>query len=411
VRRSALLLLLATVSLAAPSKKEASLHAKVAQVWADHVLYCKGRKLRRDSFESYELARALNPCYDKDGSIKSALEALPEESEGVAGAAARRQKARAQAAKIYDKLARLKVERADEYRFAAVRLDPSKRRTGRIVKAIRAAKTPDDAGRLLTRLQAADPEHDYSALEVDLARDGPVLLRGKDHEIVGWLALPKGWKKGRNYPVLVVVDGAGSNFLGAARSCSKQRGKRPWIVLAPCTLANTNALQPKRYPWYDAALLEKMGSDNAGRFKFDSEGLLALLDSVHERFGGEEKFAITGFSGGGFLCYGITLLHPERVRFAVPACANFAGSGAADAGEPNDGGPPIVIYTGEKDPHAIWTHGKVGGVPGIEAQTDRAVKALQANGFTKVTRTKLPGVGHSSLYPKVWEAVDKLGPR
>jgi len=408
VKRSALLLLIATVSLAAPSKKEASLHAKAAQVWADHVLYCKGRGLRRDGLESYELARALNPAYDKDGAIKSALEALPE---GAAGATKRRLKARAQAAKVYDRLAKLKVERADEYRFTAVRLDPSKSRTGRIIKAIRAAKTPDEAGRLLTRLQAADPERDYAPLELELARDGPVLLRGKDHDIVGWLSLPRGWKKGRSYPVLVVVDGAGSNFLGAARGCSKQRGKRPWIVLAPCTFANTNALQPKRYPWYDAALLEKMGSDNAGRFKFDADGLLALLESVQERFGGEEKFAITGFSGGGFLCYGITLLHPERVRFAVPACANFAGSGAADAGEPKDGGPPIVIYTGEKDPHAIWTHGKVGGVPGIESQTDRAIAALQAKGFTKVTRTKLPGVGHSSLYPKVWETVDRLGPR
>ena len=98
MRRSALLLLLAAAAFAAPSKKEANLHAKVAQVWADHVLFCKGRKLRADGLESYELASALNPAYDKNGSIKSVLDALPEQADDSPAAATRRLKARAQAA-------------------------------------------------------------------------------------------------------------------------------------------------------------------------------------------------------------------------------------------------------------------------------------------------------------------------
>ena len=120
------------------------------------------------------------------------------------------------------------------------------------------------------------------------------------------------------------------------------------------------------------------------------------------------KFASTVFSGGGNLTDGITLLHPERIRFAMPACANCSGHGANDAGTPNDDGPPIYIYTGEQDPHRTWTHGKVGGVPGIEPQTDRAVAVLKDKGFTNVKREMLPGVKHSSLAAKVWETADEL---
>ena len=92
----------------------------------------------------------------------------------------------------------------------------------------------------------------------------------------------------------------------------------------------------------------------------------------------------------------------------MPACANFAGLGAADAVQPNGGGPPILIYTGEKDPHRTWTHGKVGGVPGIEPQTDKVVGVLAAKGFTNVTREMLKGVKHSPLHERFWEVADEL---
>ena len=133
----------------------------------------------------------------------------------------------------------------------------------------------------------------------------------------------------------------------------------------------------------------------------------ALLAVVRERFGGEGKIGITGFSGGGNLCYGYTLLYPQEVRFAVPACANFAGLGA-NGPKPEDGGPPIRIYTGRDDPHRDWTHRKVGGVPGIEPQTDTAVKVLRGKGYRRIERQMLPGVRHSALPNKVWEVVDDL---
>ncbi|MGH7162588.1 MAG: hypothetical protein ACREID_03815, partial [Planctomycetota bacterium] len=70
------------------------------------------------------------------------------------------------------------------------------------------------------------------------------------------------------------------------------------------------------------------------------------------------------------------------------------------------GGPPVHIFTGEKDEHRYLTFGKT--PPGIEEQTDNAVKALEGLGFTKVRRTMLPGVGHQAFVRQVWELCDEV---
>jgi len=385
--------------LAAPGKAETSLLVKVARVWEDYATACCRTNEKDEALLAWKRAREADPASDPGDALRKRIEAIagePKPSE------ARRKKAYGDAAKLYDKLAK----HDEKYLFAAIELDPSRKRTAKVVQKIKGERDTNAAGALLARLRAADPEGDYASLEVDLACKDVVMIRAKDHPMVGWLALPKDWKKGRTYPVLVTVDGAGSNFLGAARASRQSRGSRDWIVLAPCSFANTNGLDEKRYPWYEPALLKEMGGFGA-RFEWDVQGLDGLLAVVRERFGGEEKIAITGFSGGGNLCYGYTLLHPDRIRFAMPACANFAGLGAADGPKPENGGPPIFVYTGEQDPHREWTHGKVGGVPGIEPQTDRAMKVLEEKGYTRVKREMLPGVKHSSLAAKVWDVADE----
>jgi len=386
---------------APPPKAEAKLLGKVAEVWTGYAAACCRTNEKDEALRAWERAREADPATDADGALKKRIDEIsgePKPSE------ARRKKAYEDAAKLYDKLAKYD----EKYLLEAIELDPSKKRTAKVVQAIRKERDTNKAGALLARLRAADPAGDYADLELDLARKDVVMIRAQDHPLVGWLALPNDWKKGRTYPVLVTVDGAGSNFLGAARASRKNRGDRDWIILAPCTFANTNALDAKRYPWYDAKLLSSMGGFEP-RFQWDVEGLEKLLAVVRERFGGEEKIGITGFSGGGNLCYGYTLLHPGQVRFAMPACANFAGLGARDAEKPEGGGPPILVFTGGADPHREWTHGKVGGVPGIEPQTDNVMKVLEQLGFTNVKREMLPGVGHSSLADRVWKVVDELG--
>jgi poly(3-hydroxybutyrate) depolymerase len=223
--------------------------------------------------------------------------------------------------------------------------------------------------------------------------------------MVGWLSLPKGWKRKGEWPVLVAVDGAGSNFLGAARGFAQSRGARDFLVLAPCSLSNTNALEPVKYPFYSKETLDEGGRDRIG---FDLAGLDGLLAVLKERFGASDRIGITGFSGGGNLCYGWLARHPDRTRFAIPACANFSGLGFQAAQPVEGGGPPIRIVTGANDEHREFTFGKKDS-PGIEPQTDRAVEALGRLGFTKLERRMLPGVGHSSCHAQVWEFADEVG--
>jgi hypothetical protein len=268
-------------------------------------------------------------------------------------------------------------------------------------------RKPVQAGLLLraVRRTAPDSSDAVQAVEVRLAQKDVLMLGSETHPLVAFVSLPKSWKKGGKFPVLIAVDGAGCNFLGAGRGFSKSRGSRPVIVISPVTLSNTNALNPAKYPAYDKALLDEWGGR---RMDFDGPGMEAILTIVRERFGGEEKVFVTGFSGGGNYCYWKFITDPEGCRGAAPACANYSGMGIGGAEGPGEGGgPPIHIMTGAQDPHRTWTFGKEGN-PGIEPQTDNAEAKLKELGFTNVRRTMIKGAKHSSLQKQVWEFVDEV---
>jgi dienelactone hydrolase len=406
--------LLACLLLAAPvaADAEGSLKEKVAKAWIDHARWAKVQGARGEAARALDEAAKVDPSAQDLERLRAEVEALAEGGE-VAGLEARSTKAHQEIAKLYDKLAALKHAPADEprfeeYLFRAVELDPSKGRTGKILGLVRKqaqnrAKA-EAAARMLVRLREADPGGSYDALETELALEDVALVKHKDHAMVGWLSLPKGWKRKGEWSVLVAVDGAGSNFLGAARGFAQSRGSRDYLVLAPCSLSNTNALEPAKYPFYSQATLDEGNRDRIG---FDLAGLDGLLAVLKERFGASDRIGITGFSGGGNLCYGWLARHPDRTRFAIPACANFSGLGFQSAQAVEGGGPPIRILTGANDEHKDFTFGKKDS-PGIEPQTDRAVEALGKLGFTKLERRMLPGVGHSSCQGQVWEFADEV---
>lgn len=292
---------------------------------------------------------------------------------------------------------------------AAVRWDAKKWAKKALSQVKKLAKDPVEAGWLLTRVRRADPagdaDGDYTAMEQKLIADGPALIGPAGHPLVAYVSLPGGWKKGREYPLLVAVDGSGSNFAGCGKQFSQTRGSRDVIVVSPVTFSNTNALDAKKYPWYDAATISEHDGDHTKRMEFDMAGMDALLAQLTERYGAEEKVFLTGFSGGGQYTYNKLLQDPEHVRGAAPACANFGGRGVDGAPGVTDGGPPVHILTGAEDPHRDHVFGQK---PGIEGQSDLAEKALADLGYTNVRRTMLPGVKHSALHGKVWEFIDEV---
>jgi hypothetical protein len=354
------------------------------------------------------------------GADKAAVDVIANEAKALdAAQASTEAKARwaklaAELAKDYDRLGGMTHGPGDDarfegYLFRAAELEPSKARFAKLLSAAKQAAgnkgRVEVAGRMLARVRDLDAEGaadgKYDAVEQEMATDDVALVKGK-HPLVGWISLPAGWNKKGPWPVLVTVDGAGSNFLGSARAFRDGRGSRKFMVLAPVTLSNTNDLDPAKYSVYDPDLLKAW---NGKRVEFDAAGLESLLEVLRTRYGAEEKIAITGFSGGGNLCYTMAMQRPERVWAAAPACANFQPGLANGAKPVAGGGPPVHVLTGANDEHKEQVFGQK---PGIEGQSDWAMESFQKLGFTRVKRTMLPGVGHSACVREVWAFFDEV---
>lgn len=397
---------------------ETKLRAEAAKSVAEYAAWCSAHGAKKDGAEAAAEAESLDAQAPKLAETKSALDALSEDAADAAAAVTKqRLTSGPKIASAYEKLAALEHDPKDSGRFEqyvlrGVAWDPSPARIGKARKAVDDAASgghAEEAGRLLVGLKRIDAAGaaagKYERVENELATKDVLLLGSDAHALVGWLSLPKGWTKGKSYPVLVDVDGAGCNFLGSLRTFSGLRAARPVIVLAPVTFSNTNDMKPETYPCYPASLVAEWNAKNGKRHEFDGPGVDALLDVIRKRFGGEERVFLTGFSGGGQYTYWKLFHDPAHVRGAAPSCANFGGAGLDGApGAGGDGGPPVHLFTGEKDPYREHVNTE----PGIESQTDLAEQNLKRLGYTHVERTQVKGAGHDALPALVWRFIDQV---
>ncbi len=401
-----------------PSEAERKACMELADDLVEYAATCAGLRARSEGLRALEEARGLNHLALGIPAAERALEAVTAEDPESAGLEKRRKALAPAVARAYDRLAALprdaKTDGARTAGFLAgsLRWEPTDTRRR---KALAAVEDEMDSGRLegggalLSAIKAADGDGEgkgkYDAFEVALGQKDRLVLGSTATPLLALVSLPKGWTKGKRYPVLVCVEGAGCDFRGQFAGFATARGSRPLIVVTPLSLSNTNALEPAKYPAYPKALLDNW---NGNRIDFDGPGLLAILDDLGARFGAEPRVFTTGFSGGGNLSYWLLLRHPERVRGAAPACANFSGHGLDGApGAGDGGGPPVHLLTGEKDPHRVFTFGNK-DIPGIEPQTDAVERELKRLGYGRVRRTMVPGAGHSPLRKEVLDFVDEV---
>src|SRR5688572_1602021 len=390
---------------------EVKAKADIATELAAFATWCARNGATTDGAAALEEASAVDATAPGVAEAKAALEAASESAIATDAVDAQRKVAGPKIAKAYDVLGGSEPRsttfaRRDMCLVAALRWDPSK---PRIAKTQRAAELalkedrPASAARLHAALRRHDPDgaSRYDRIEADIATKDFLLLGSADHPLLAWVSLPGGWTKGKTYPVLVGVEGAGCNFLGYARGSKAARGSRAAILVVPVSLTNTNELKPATYPFSDPAVLKE---HDGRRMDFDAAGMDAILDVVRARFGGEEKVFLTGFSGGGNYCYRKLFMDPARVRGAAPACANYSGVGIADPPAPADGGPAVRLMTGANDEHKDHVFGKP---PGIEGQTDAAEQRLKELGYRNVTRVQLRA-GHDPLHGEVWKFVDEV---
>ena len=410
----ALVLLLAIVPHAAVAKDANAdkARAKVARELVAWAGWCARNGAPEQGSAALETAHALG-AEDTDPLVAelSAAEQTADEA-----AIARGMKVHgAKVAKAYDDLAGVKHSPDEDalfagYRLDALRWDPTKAHAKKIAKWAEGLEDRGLAARMLARGWEATGEGDaaeaITAAVAARASSELVLLGSASHPLVAFVSLPKSWKRGKSYPVLIGVDGAGSGFEGYGKQSASVRGSRDVIGLYPMTLSNTNALDAAKYPYYEKQVLDEHAGV-AQRLEFDLAGVNAVLALLQAHLGAEDKVFLTGFSGGGQFTYLKLLREPQTVAGAVPCCGNFGGGGVQGApGAGADGGPPVLLLTGENDQHREFTHGDKNS-PGIEPQTDAAEQALAKLGYKHVTRRMVPS-GHSPLHDKVWEFVDEV---
>jgi predicted esterase len=383
--------------------RELEIRRATAQVLADLADWCGQKKLRVEGRAWCDEALLVSPDHPKAKALRPKLDGENEADEAAAKEYEKKLEAAAKKiAKGYRELAVVKhpaSENAkyDAYLIRAYELDP-KGTEPVFVAEWRAAYQKKDlerVHRLLSSSERVKPDDKHAKVlrevELKIAETKPVLRTAKEHPIQYYLALPKNWSPDKTWPILVTVEGAGCNWLGNCNAFLGARGDRPFILVTPLTFCNTNKLEKAKYPGYPQELLDEV--DRSGRLAWDEAGLLAILAEVRKEFAGQEKFFITGFSGGGNLTWRMIFGHPEKIAGASPACANFYMTGTISQA-PERETVPVKAFQGDKDEY-------LDGNPNLNAQWASAKKHCDDHGFKNVTRVMLPGVGHSTCVNEV----------
>ncbi|TET36808.1 MAG: hypothetical protein E3J72_07685 [Planctomycetota bacterium] len=420
----AVLLLALTVAAedpAAKTQREAYALRKLAKEWLKLGNWCVSKKLgeqARGCADKAEAVDAAVPGLDKlrekidkcetpdDAEVEKLLESWKKKL-----AAAKRT-----IAKHYEKLFNLRAtvrERSerkhfDKYLLSALELHPTDKRWKAALAIVETAlrgKDTERAANVAQKALALEPPEKYknrfsNALDA-AAVDKVILKTATAHPIRYYFSLPAGYrrKEGKKWPVLICVDGAGCGFRGMAEGYRKARGKLPYIVVSPCTFANTNKIEEnmlkKFKTLYSDDVIEKGKSK---RIDWDEEGILAIIKDLKAGYDAEGRVYVTGFSGGGYATYMMIFRHPDLLNGAAPACGIFRQTLAFTANKDKfteeDRNFPIHVITGAKDPHRKYTKGDK-NIPGIEPQTDMAEKLIKQLKYPNYKRTMVPNLSHS----------------
>ncbi len=229
---------------------------------------------------------------------------------------------------------------------------------------------------------------------IDDARRKPIWQSVTGHSIRYLVSLPKDWSADRKWPVIVVITGSNSNFPVIAQGYHQLRGDRPFILITPATVSSGSVINAELYPHLPADELARLASAEVPvKLEYDMAGLERILEEVRERFGGEQRVYLSGFSMGGTLAWQMALLRSDRLHMAFPVCAMYreAAVEMIPAGHrPANPALPIRAFQGEKDP---W-------LEGFHKHWERASTLARQVGFQDVTRT-VSGRGHSWYHGEI----------
>jgi len=227
-------------------------------------------------------------------------------------------------------------------------------------------------------------------------QEPPRLKTASTHPIQYYLSLPDNWAAGKRWPVVVVIDSAERDFLQAATAFTQARQQRPFIIVTPFVVTNGGA-GVRSVPSYHYSDQVWDSIQNAGPFKFDMDGITAIMQDVVKQYGGEDKYFITGLEAAGHTVWGVLFNHPEAVRGAAIVCPNYAGRWIDEAhisSAPERSALPIRNFVGTND--TLCSPGSP-----IYTQMQKAVSVAEAHGYKNVSLTRVEGKGHERLAGEV----------
>lgn len=264
---------------------------------------------------------------------------------------------------------------------------------------------PTSAGRalLLTLASSCLLALSFAPSSLVHASEPPQLKTASAHPIQYYLSLPEGWTNAKKWPVVVVIDSAERDFLQAATAFAAARGSRPFILVTPLVVTNGGA-GVRSVPTYHYSNEVWDRIQNSGPFKFDMDGLNAIMQDVVKQYGGEEKFFITGLEAAGHTIWGVLFNHPELVRAAALVCPNYAGRWIDEAhisNAPERVDLPVRNFVGAND--TLCSSGNP-----IYTQMTRAMTVAAEHGYKNVALVRVQGKGHERLAGEVLDYFSSL---
>lgn len=235
------------------------------------------------------------------------------------------------------------------------------------------------------------------------ASEAPQLKTASTHPIQYYLSLPEGWTATKKWPVVVVIDSADREFLEAATAFAQARGSRPFILVTPLVVTNGGA-GFRSVPTYHYSNEVWDQIQNSGQFKFDMDGITAIMQDVSRQYGGEDKFFITGLEAAGHTIWAVVFNHPEVVRAAALVCPNYLGRWVDEASfskAPERVNLPIVNFVGTND--TVCAADKP-----IHKQIDQAFAVAREHGYKNVGETLVKNKGHERLAAEMLDYFSSL---
>jgi hypothetical protein len=211
-----------------------------------------------------------------------------------------------------------------------------------------------------------------------------------------YVSLPEQWSPGKRWPVVVVIESANKEFEQTASLFAQERDSMPFIIVTPMVVTNGGA-RALLAPTYRYSASDWAAIKSKANCEFDLAGIAAAVADVGKRYGGDEKYFLSGWEAGGHTVFAVLFRHPEQLRGAAPVTPNYQGRCVEPAQFSTSSArvdlPVRIFEAGASELSAP-------GHP-IHEQARTATKTAEEHGYRHVSIVRLPAEPHNPMARQV----------